>query len=79
MRTSSDIIKRIAHFVLKENACMYPFDKFRVKEVALAVRHTISSDQSDNDVRLSVEDLSNEYCQARSVIKHISVSSITIR
>jgi hypothetical protein len=90
MRTSHVIIERVAHwlqyftlaeliFVLKQDAHMYPFDKFRVQKIASAVRHTFSSDQSDNDVRMLIEDLSAAYCQTRPLVKPTSISSITIR
>jgi hypothetical protein len=90
MRTPRVIIERVAHwleyftltelvFVLKEDARMYPFDKFRVAKIGLAVRHTFASDQSDNEVRMLIEDLSTVYCQTRPLVKPTSISSITIR
>jgi len=90
MRTSRVIIELIAHwleyftlaeliFVLKADAHMYPFDKFRVQKIALALRHTFSSDQSDNDVRMLIEDLATVYSQTRPLVKPTSISSITIR
>lgn len=66
-------------FILKEDARMYPFDKFRVEKIAFAVRHTFASDQSDDQVKMLIEDLSAAYCQTRPVIKPTSISSITIR
>ncbi|CAF1004960.1 unnamed protein product [Rotaria sordida] len=90
MRTPRVIIEWVAYwlefftlpeliFVLKEDARMYPFDKFRVEKIALAVRHTFSSNQSDNDVKMLIEDLSIAYCQTRLLLKPTSISSITIR
>lgn len=90
MRTSPLIIERVAHwleyftlaeliFVLQEDARMYPFDKFRVQKIASAVRHTFSSDQSDADVKMLIEDLSTAYCQPRPLIKPTSISSNRIR
>ena len=90
MRTPSIIIERVAHwlevftlaelvFVLSEDARMYPLDKFRVEKIALALRHTFSSEQSDNDVKMLIEDLSMSYCQSRPLVKPTSISSIQIR
>lgn len=90
MRTPPVIIQRVTQwlhyftlaeliFVLKENTCMYPFDRFRVQKIALALRHTFASDQSDDDVRMLIADLSNVYAQTRPLLKPTSISSITSR
>lgn len=90
MRTSPLIIQRVAYwleyftlaeliFVLQEDVRMYPLDKFRVQKIASAVRHTYSSDQSDADVKMLIEDLSTAYCQPRPLIKPTSISSNRIR
>jgi hypothetical protein len=90
MRTSQIIIGRVAHwlerftlaelvFVLQENARMYPLDKFRVRKIGLAVRETFGGDQSDDDIRMLIEDLSNVYSQTRPLMKACSVSLITIK
>jgi hypothetical protein len=57
---------------------MYPFDKFRIQKIASAVRHTFASDQSDDDVRMLIQDLSTAYCQTRPLNKPTSISSIMI-
>ncbi|CAF4209866.1 unnamed protein product [Rotaria magnacalcarata] len=90
MRTPSIIIERVAHwlefftlaelvFVLSEDARMYPLDKFPIEKIALAVRHTFSSEQSNNDVKMLIEDLSMSYCQTRPLVKPTSISFIKIR
>ncbi|CAF1933987.1 unnamed protein product [Rotaria magnacalcarata] len=90
MRTPSIIIERVAHwlefftlaelvFVLSEDAQMYPLDKFPIEKIALAVRHTFSSEQSNNDVKMLIEDLSMSYCQTRPLVKPTSISFIKIR
>ena len=90
MRTAPAIVERVTHwlqyfslaelmFILTEDARMYPLDKFRVDKIGFALRHTFSSDQSDNDVRKLIEDLSQAYCQTRPVMKPTSISSITLR
>lgn len=90
MRTSHVVISRVAHwleyftlaelvFVLKEDARMYPYDKFRIEKIATALRHTFSSNQSDNDVRMLIQDLSVAYCQPHQLTKPTSISSITVR
>ncbi|CAF4408247.1 unnamed protein product, partial [Rotaria magnacalcarata] len=58
---------------------MYPLDKFRVEKIALALRHTFSSEQSDTDVKMLIKDLSMSYCQSRPLVKSTSISSIQIR
>ncbi|CAM4793118.1 unnamed protein product [Rotaria magnacalcarata] len=90
MRTPSIIIERVAHwlefftlselvFVLSEDARMYPLDKFRIEKIALAIRHTFSSEQSNNDVKMLIEDLFMSYCQTRPLVKPTSISFIKIR
>jgi len=90
MRTSSVIIERVSHwlqhftlaelvFVLNEDARMFLFDRFRIEKIASSLRHTFSSDQSNKDVKLLIEDLSVAYCQTRPVQKPTSLSSIMVR
>jgi hypothetical protein len=90
MRTSRVIIERVSHwlehftiaelvFVLNEDARMPLFDRFRIEKIASSLRHTFSSDQSNKDVKLLIEDLSVVYCQTRPVQKPTSLSSIMVR
>jgi hypothetical protein len=90
MRTPRAIIDRVSHwleyfslaelvFVLNEAARMSPFDKFRVEKIASSVRHTFFSEQSDEDVKMLIDDLSHAYSQTRPVHKPTSISSIMIR
>ncbi|CAF1158424.1 unnamed protein product [Adineta ricciae] len=90
MRSPSVAIERVSYwlryftlaelfFVLEEDARIYPFDKFRIRKIALALRHTFASDQSDNEVKMLIKDLSTEFSQARPLNKPTSISSITVR
>lgn len=78
MRTSHTIIERVSHwleyftlaelvFVLSENARMPPFEKFCVEKIASSVRHTFFSEQSDEAVKMLIDDLSLTYSQTRPI------------
>lgn len=90
MRTPQFIIEHVAHwlqyfslaelfFVLNEDARIHPFDKLRVEKIASAVRHTYFSEQSNNDVKMLIQDLSTAFCQTRPLVKPTPISSISIR
>jgi hypothetical protein len=90
MRTPAEIIGRVCHwltfftlaelvFVLNEDARMSMFDKFRIEKVSSSLRHAFFSGQSDQHVKMLIDDLSLSYFQARPVHKPTSLSSIIVR
>ena len=76
MFTSAVIIECVSHclqyfalaeliFVLTKEARTSPFDKFRVEKTASSLRHTFSSNQSDQYGKMLLDDLSTVYNQCR--------------
>ena len=90
MRTSLGAIQRVTRwleyftlaeliFILKQDIKMYPFDRYRVSKIAQAVSMTFGGDQSENHIKMLLEDLSSKFKQTRLMIKLTSISTIVNR